>query len=118
MLRDTVPLADEVLSEQLRPYDWKFYSTFAIDSLYDPRPYLEVIDVPMYYVFGETDVNVPTEQSVAFLEEFREEHDKDISYVVLDGVGHSLMHWTGALTGGYLPKYLEIVESWTVEQVR
>lgn len=118
ILRDTVPLADEVLPEQVRPYDWRFYSGFAIDSSYDPGPYLEVLNVPMYYVFGETDVNVPTEESVAFLEKLRAEHDKDISYIVFDDVGHSLMHWTGVLTAGYLPAYLEIMETWTVDQVR
>jgi hypothetical protein len=37
---------------------------------------------------------------------------------VLENVGHPLMHWTGILTAGYVPGYLEIVESWTVEQVR
>jgi pimeloyl-ACP methyl ester carboxylesterase len=118
MLRSTVPMADEVLPEQLRTYDRKYYADFAIDSLYDPGPYLEEIDVPMYYAFGESDVNVPTEQSVAFLEKLREEHDKEISYIVFEGVGHSLAHWTGILTAGYVPGYLQIVESWTVEQVR
>jgi hypothetical protein len=48
----------------------------------------------------------------------REEYDKNISYSVFDGVGHPLANWTGVLTAGYVPKYLEIVESWTVEQVR
>jgi pimeloyl-ACP methyl ester carboxylesterase len=118
ILRNTVPLADEVLPEKLRPYDWKFYSGFAVDSLYDPGPYLKEIDIPMYYVFGETDVNVPTVESVAFLEELREEYGKNVSYTVLENVGHPLMHWTGILTAGYVPGYLEIVESWTVEQVR
>ena len=108
----------EVLPERLRPYDRKYYSDFAINSIYDPGPYLEAIDVPMYYAFGETDANVPTEESVAFLEELREKYDKNISYTVLEGVGHSLMHWTGILTAGYAPKYLQIVESWTLEQVR
>ena len=118
LLRSTVPLADEVLPEQLRPYDRKYYADFAIDSLYDPGPYLEAIDVPMFYAFGETDVNVPTEESVAFLDELREKNEKNINYIVLEGVGHSLMHWTGILTGGYVPGYLQIVESWTVEQIR
>lgn len=118
LLRSTVPLADEVLPERLRPYDRKYYSDFAINSLYDPEPFLREIDVPVYYVFGETDVNVPTEESVAFLEALREKYDKDISYTVLEGVGHSLMNWTGILTAGYVPKYLQIVESWTVDQVR
>ncbi len=118
ILRDTIPLAAEVLPEKLRPYDWKFYSGFAADSIYDPGPYLKELDIPVYYVFGETDVNVPTMESVAFLEELRDEHDRNVSFIVLEGVGHPLMHWTGILTAGYVPKYLEIMETWTVDQVR
>ncbi|VUX55417.1 exported protein of unknown function [uncultured Woeseiaceae bacterium] len=116
-LRDTVPLADQVLPEQVRPYEMEFYANFAADAAYDPGPFLKSIDVPMYYAFGETDVNVPTVQSVEFLEVLREEYDKNISYMVFDGVGHALANWTGVLTAGYVPQYLEIVESWTVEQV-
>ena len=118
LLRQTVPLADQVLPEQLRPYEMEFYSDFSADASYDPGPFLRLIDVPMYYVFGETDVNVPTEQSVEFLEVLREDFDKDISYVVLEGVGHSLANWTGVLTAGYVPKYLALVETWPVDQIR
>jgi pimeloyl-ACP methyl ester carboxylesterase len=118
MLRGTIPLAEEVLPEELRAYDREFYANFAIDSLYDPGPYLQEIDVPMYYAFGETDVNVPTKASVAFLQQLRDQHGKNIEYSVFDGVGHSLMHWTGMLTGGYLPAYLELAETWTVDQLR
>jgi pimeloyl-ACP methyl ester carboxylesterase len=117
MLRDTIPLADEVLPEQLRPYEMEFYADFSADASYDPGPFLEAIDVPMYYAFGETDVNVPTAQSVEFLEALREELGKNISYKVFEGVGHPLANWTGVLTAGYVPEYLEIVESWTTAQV-
>jgi pimeloyl-ACP methyl ester carboxylesterase len=118
MLRDTIPLADQVLPGQVRPYEMEFYTNFAANAAYDPGPFLKSIDVPMYYAFGETDVNVPTVQSVEFLEVLREEYDKNISYMVFDGVGHALANWTGVLTAGYVPQYLEIVESWTVDQVR
>ena len=118
MLRGTIPLADQVLPAQVWPYETEFYTRFAANSSYDPGPFLKAIDVPMYYVFGETDVNVPTVESVEFLEVLREEYDKNISYIVLEGVGHPLAHWTGVLTAGYVPKYLDIVESWTVDQVR
>lgn len=116
MLRNTIPLANEVLPEQLHPYEQKFYADFAANSSYDPGPFLKAIDVPMYYAFGETDVNVPTLQSVEFLEGLRQEYDKNISYKVFDGVGHPLAGWSGILTAGYVPEYLEIVESWTTAQ--
>ena len=117
MLRSTIPLADEVLPEQVQPYEDEFYASFAANSSYDPGPFLRAIDVPMYYAFGETDVNVPTVQSVEFLDVLREKYDKNISYSVFDGIGHALANWTGVLTAGYVPQYLEVVESWTVEQV-
>ena len=116
-LRDTVPVADQVLPEQVWPYETEFYSNFSADSSYDPGPFLKAIDVPMYYVFGETDINVPTVECVEFLDVLREEYHKDISYIVLEGVGHPLANWSGILTAGYVPEYLEIVETWTVEQV-
>ena len=117
-LRENIPLADEVLPEQVRPYEAEIYAAFAADFAYDPGPYLTAIDVPMYYAFGETDVNVPTLESVGFLEVLREEYDKDISYTVFEGVGHPLAGWSGLLTAGYVPEFLDIVETWTVEQVR
>ena len=117
-IRATVPLAEQAVPETLRPYEEKFYSEFAADAGYDPRPYLEMIDVPMIYVFGETDVNVPTQQSVEFLETFRETYDKDIEIVVYRGVGHPLANWTGVLTAGYVPAYLDLLESWMTKQVQ
>lgn len=117
-LRESIPLADEVLPERLRPYEMEFYSDFSADASYDPGPFLRLIDVPMFYAFGETDVNVPTVQCVEYLEMLREEYGKNIDYTVFEGVGHPLANWTGILTAGYVPEYLETVETWTAEQVQ
>jgi pimeloyl-ACP methyl ester carboxylesterase len=117
-LRGSVPLADQVLPERLRPYEMEYYSDFSADASYNPAPFLKLIDVPMFYAFGETDVNVPTEQCVEYLEVLREQYGKNIEYTVFEGVGHPLANWTGILTAGYVPKYLETVETWTVEQVQ
>lgn len=117
-LRETVPLADRVLPERLRAYEMEFYSDFSADASYDPGPFLRLIDVPMFYAFGETDVNVPTVQCVEYLEVLRAEYGKNIEYTVFEGVGHPLANWTGILTAGYVPRYLEIVGTWTVEQVQ
>ena len=117
-LRASVPLADQVLPERLRPYEMEFYSDFSADASYDPGPFLRLIDVPMFYAFGENDVNVPTEQCVEYLEVLREEYGKNIEYMVFEGVGHPLANWSGILTAGYVPSYIETVETWTAEQVR
>jgi pimeloyl-ACP methyl ester carboxylesterase len=117
LLRESIPLADEVLPEELHPYERRYYRNFALDSSYDPGPFLEKIDVPMYYAFGENDLNVPTVECVEYLEKLRNEHGKNISYTVFEGLGHSLAHWSGILTGGYFPEYIDIVVTWTTEQL-
>jgi len=117
-LRGSVPLADQLLPERLRPYEMEYYSDFSADASYDPGPFLRLIDVPMFYAFGETDVNVPTEQCVEYLEVLREQYGKNIEYTVFEGVGHPLADWTGILTAGYVPRYIETVETWTIEQVQ
>ena len=116
-LRETVPFADQELPEQLAPYDAESYAGYAADFSYDPRPFLELIDVPMIYVFGEQDVNIPTKRSVEFLRSFREQYNKNIDIVVMEDVGHALANWTGVLTGGFVPPYLDLLASWPREHL-
>ncbi len=116
-LRETVPGAVEVLPESLPPYDAAEYAALAAEVGYDPRPFLEAINVPMIYTFGEIDINVPTVRSVAYLESFRQEYDKNIDIVVFDGVGHPMADWTGLFTAGYVPEFLGLLGSWCAEQV-
>ena len=114
-IRESVPGAADVLPESLLAYDEKTYADFAADTLYEPAPWLERLDIPMLYVFGEHDINVPTKKSVAFLEAFREEHDKDIEIIVLPGVGHALANWRGVFSAGYPPGYLAMTGDKAVE---
>jgi pimeloyl-ACP methyl ester carboxylesterase len=116
-LRNTVPVASDVLSESLLPYDAAEYASIAADYSYDPRPFLEAIDIPMIYTFGETDINVPTARSVEFLESFRSRYSKNIDIVVYENVGHPMAHWSGAFTGGYVPEFLDLLGDWHREQV-
>jgi dienelactone hydrolase len=116
-LRETIPGAADALPESLVTYNEATYASYAADFGYDPRPFLEAIDVPMIYTFGETDINVPTTRSVAFLEKFREQYDKDIDIIVFEDVGHPMANWTGLFTAGYLPAFLNLLESWFPEQV-
>ena len=114
----TVAHGDRLLAEGLLPYDAHAYQRFAANSSYDPAPYLKKINIPMLYVFGELDINVPTAQSVAFLESLRHDHGKDISVIVLPGVGHILYTWRGILEAGYPPGYLDAVASWAAKQAQ
>jgi len=111
-LRDTVPGADGQLPAEVAPYDPDRYAALAAEVGYDQTPFLEAIDVPMIYTFGERDINVPTAESVAYLETFRERHGKDIEIVVLEGVGHSFANWTGLFYGGYVPEFIAVLDRW------
>ena len=111
-LIETVPGADSELPDSLAEYDPELYADIAAEVGYDQTPYLEALDIPMIYTFGETDINVPTAESVAYLEAFRKAHGKDIDIVVFEGVGHPMAHWTGMFQGGYIPAFMELLHDW------
>ncbi len=117
-LRAEIPGADRVVAPELLPYDADDYAAFAAVSTYDPTPFLRALDVPLYYAFGELDVNVPTRQAVAALEALVRDHGKNVTVKVYPGVGHSLATWKGLLDVGFPPGYLETLAAWTAEQVR
>jgi len=111
-LRASVPFAKLVLPETVADYDESRYAAFAADYAYDPQPFLRQIDVPIQYVFGETDVNIPTAQSVKYLEALRSTTGKDIEFFVIDGAGHSFFGFSGVLTAGFRPEYVDLLASW------
>jgi alpha-beta hydrolase superfamily lysophospholipase len=59
-------------------------------SGFDPKPYLERLDVPALWLFGGADRNVPPVQSVAELKSIRQRGHKDWTIVVYPGAGHGL----------------------------
>jgi dipeptidyl aminopeptidase/acylaminoacyl peptidase len=59
-------------------------------SGFDPKPYLERLDVPVLWLFGGADRNVPPVQSVAALQSIKQERGKDWTIVVYPGAGHGL----------------------------
>jgi len=116
-LRQTIPLADEALPEKVREYDADFYRTYAIDATYDPDRYLRQIDVPLLYIFGGRDVNVPTRESVAYLEKLKVDYPATIDVRVYPELGHPMATWRGLFHGGYPPDYLTFVGEWAQSQV-
>lgn len=115
-LRESIPGAADVLPEEVAAYDEDFYTSFASNASYDPRPFLELIDIPMIYAFGSTDINIDTPRSVAFLETFAEQYEKPIEFHVFEGVGHPMFTWRGIFNAGYVPGYLNLVSSWCREK--
>ncbi len=83
----------------------------------DPRPDLEALGIPLFYVFGETDTNVPTVGAAAYLDRLAEDSGRDITVLVLRDVGHALYSWRGLLRGGYPPAYFRAVRAWLAEKV-
>lgn len=116
-LRQTIPRSGEVLPEQARAYDQDFYRSYAIDATYEPEHYLRQIDVPLLYVFGGRDVNIPTEQSVAFLNSFKNQYPAAIDIRVYPQLGHAMATLRGLFHGGYPPDYLSFVGAWAQDQV-
>ncbi len=103
------------LPASLPEYDPERYARLASNFSYDPTPFLRELDVPMLWVFGENDLNVPTARSVAVLEQLRSEFDRDITAKVYPDVGHSLMTWRGVANAGYVGGYLDLIGSWAQE---
>ena len=115
-LEEAVPLSADVLASQLAPYDAEVYARYSANFSYDPTPFLRSIDVPMLYLYGTEDINIPTARAVPYLEAFREEYGKDIDIVIYDGLGHGLVTWKGAFSAGYTPGYLDRIGTWAAEQ--
>ena len=111
-LRATSPL----FRDGLPPYEPEAYARFAESAAYDPTPWLERLDIPMLYVFGELDINVPTAASAAYLDRLRADQGKDVTVLVLPDVGHALYTWRGLFGAGYPPGYLDFLGSWAAER--
>jgi pimeloyl-ACP methyl ester carboxylesterase len=107
-----VPNAHNFTPSELAAYDQEAHVRFAANSTYDPGPFVHELNIPMYFTYGELDPNIPTKQSVAELDALIES-GKNIEYRVFSGVGHGLATWKGALELGYVPGYLDALDSWT-----
>lgn len=69
-------------------------ASYIADISYDPTPFLERLDIPMLYLFGRHDVNIPTTQSIKRLAELAEQ-GKPFRTFVFEDEGHEL--------GGFTP---------------
>lgn len=69
-------------------------SSYIADISYDPTPFLERLDIPMFYLFGRHDVNIPTAESIERLAELTE-RGKNVTTYVFEDEGHEL--------GGFTP---------------
>jgi len=110
-------LADEVLPARALDYDPDVYHSYAIDAAYDPGPYLRRLDIPLLFVFGGRDVNIPTQASVAYLGKLESDYRGTIDVRVYPQLGHPMATWRGLLHGGYPPDYLAFYGEWAQSQI-
>ena len=87
---------DSVLAEwseradsQLPPALKKVNDSYLADIRYDPTPYLERLEIPMLYLYGRHDVNIPTTASVGRLSELAD-LGKPFTTYVFEDEGHEL----------------------------
>ena len=110
---------EDFLASALLEYDSNVYTVLASKYAYDPYPFLTEIDVPMLYVMAGKDVNVPFDQSIALLEQLRDDFHKDITIEVYPDAGHDLVRWDWfPLEGFYVPGYLDLIGTWAVKQIK
>ncbi len=113
----SIPVFAE-LRVRVREYDPELYALLAEEVGYDPRPFLERMEIPILYVFGGKDVNLPTEQSVAYLEGLVSSGSSNISLHVYKDLGHSLQKWHRISTAGYPNGYFSLLSDWAKEHLR
>lgn len=102
----------------LNEYDPKLYVSRGSNYAYDPKPHLKAINIPMLYVMGGKDINMPTNEIVEFLDKFKVENNKDITIKVYPDAGHYLYRWNSLpIEGLYEPGYLDILSNWAIKQV-
>jgi pimeloyl-ACP methyl ester carboxylesterase len=108
----------DFMNSALPEYDVEEYSALASKYSYDPYPFLAEIDVPMLYIMAGKDTNVPTEASVALLEQLKLDLNKNITIETYPGASHYLYRWEWfPLEGFYVPGYLDLIGSWAAEQI-
>ena len=114
-------LGEWFIYDQLSAYDSTLYNTRGQNYAYDPLPYLKQNDMPILYIMGGKDINMPTSDVISFLEEFREQHGKDIDIKVYPDASHYLYKYglsDGPYEGWlYEEGYLEHLTSWAKSQL-
>jgi pimeloyl-ACP methyl ester carboxylesterase len=93
------------LRSRLPDYDEALYRRLGGNAAYDPAPFLAALSIPMLYVFGADDVNVPVEESVVALSALRAANPR-VEWEVCAGQGHDLQSWNAPFTAGFDPRYL------------
>jgi len=85
------------------------YARWVRDTFYDPRPWLEQLDIPLLTLYAGADQNVPTEASIAELERLRAQTGLEVEIIVYPGLRHSMFHWSRLLDAGFPAGYFDAI---------
>jgi pimeloyl-ACP methyl ester carboxylesterase len=102
---------------ELVPNNREAYAEVVDWVYYDPRPYLEQLEVPLLAVLAGRDVNIPSERSAATLEAIKRSGDKHFTIQIYPHAGHSLGSWKWPHRAGYIPGYFELIGGWAEARV-
>jgi len=110
---------DYYSGHKLAAYSPENYKARASKYSYDPQPYLNKINIPMLYLYGGVDQNVPTEECVAFLNTLKQTYKNEITIKIFPDADHYMYQNNSfPVEGFYQEGYLEIQGDWAVKQVK
>jgi dienelactone hydrolase len=104
---------------KLAAYDADTYKARASKYSYNPQPYLNKINIPMLYLFGGVDQNIPTEECVAFLNALKQTYKNEITIKVFQDADHYMYQNNSFPVEGFYQKgYIETQGDWAIKQVK
>ncbi len=104
---------------KLAAYNPEIYKAKASRYSYDPQPHLNRINIPLLYLYGGLDQNVPTKECVTFLNTFRQTYKNEITIKIFPEADHYMYQSTSfPVEGFYQEGYLKTQGDWAVEQIR
>lgn len=94
---------------------WMHYGP---DIDFDPAPIYERLSIPVLFLLGERDQEVPVNETVAVLDRIQREFGRDITVRVFPGADHQieLPRWV-RFRPRFAPGYLETTLGWTLQHV-
>jgi dienelactone hydrolase len=103
---------------KLAAYNPETYRARASKYSYNPQPYLDKIKIPMLYLYGGLDQNVPTEECVAYLNTLKQTYKSQIVIKIFPDADHYMYQNNSfPVEGFYQESYLETQGDWAFKQV-
>ncbi len=104
---------------KLAAYNLETYRARASKYSYNPQSYLNKINIPILYLYGGVDQNVPTEECVTFLNTLKRTYNNEITIKIFPDADH-YMYQTNSfpVEGFYQEGYLEAQGDWAVKQIK